>query len=824
MTIRTEKKAQEKKRMKLKRILTAFLAGTVTMGAAVVPVLQNPTQAKAAYIYYGYNATNVTLSYPPMLRTASEALAVSNIAYNVTDKYGNYVTTVTASDIARGKAQVHISDTASAPFTFSAYNVPEWCYCESFTLKENDITNSVIVPSPVLHQRWVKVSYNKEPYDAEDTVYTVYDNYGTERGSFTSQEVWSGEAYFQNTYIDYGEWRIKANGKDVFVFNIWDGLSFYIPAPSPTARPSPPESSEYSPTFSYGSITDEQREILSAVNIEYDIMDGKGNLIRTVSAKELADGVKVPLDTERNLLYEAVPRNVPRGMRISSFAKATSIKDRPEDIILPLPAASEWYYMANVGAYYGDTVSVYRNGEFIASKQISYYNEPIRVPYAHEVLIVNESTSARATIDTILTPLTEISLSETPPATEPTPTETTTTTTTTVTTTTTTTTTTPTPQAPQNDPRVEYTVHLPDGATQIHFVSGKNEYLSQLMSVDFFNSYNSDYYIIKEHSVNKGVVSDCQFVWFPYMNRPDATYFGYIPTAGDADLDGTITANDIAYLRDYVMYNINQLSPQEYMAADANRDGKIDASDIDYVKALCGQENGVYPPDEPAPPEQPSEPDIPDNTPVSPPSYYGEPPYLGIDVSHWQGDIDWQRVKNAGMDFAIIQAGYGNDISQEDIAFRKNITEAQAAGIQCGVYWYSYAVDAEDAVREAMACLEVIRGYDLDYPVFFDVEEPFQIEMDSDSLSAIVDAFCSTIESYGYYVSIYSSASFLNYNMNRELFDKYDVWVAHYGVDYPEAEMNYGIWQYDNEGHVDGIDGDVDMDISYVDYASIIRG
>jgi GH25 family lysozyme M1 (1,4-beta-N-acetylmuramidase) len=195
----------------------------------------------------------------------------------------------------------------------------------------------------------------------------------------------------------------------------------------------------------------------------------------------------------------------------------------------------------------------------------------------------------------------------------------------------------------------------------------------------------------------------------------------------------------------------------------------------------------------------------------------------GIDVSAWQGEIEWETVKSAGVDFAIIRAGYGQYTDQKDKFFDVNMAGAKAAGLGVGVYWYCYADTPERAVREAEACYEIIKDYKLDYPVYYDIEDSSISRLSEDELSEIADAFCSTMESKGYYTGITSYTNFLNMKFSPEVFRKYDIWVAHYGVNKPGYGGNYGIWQYTSTGRVNGIVGAVDMDYCYKDYPSIME-
>lgn len=194
----------------------------------------------------------------------------------------------------------------------------------------------------------------------------------------------------------------------------------------------------------------------------------------------------------------------------------------------------------------------------------------------------------------------------------------------------------------------------------------------------------------------------------------------------------------------------------------------------------------------------------------------------GIDVSKWQGDIDWAKVKADGIKFAIIRAGYGKYASQEDPKFDQNMKAAKAAGLKVGVYWYSYAVTVDEAYQEAEACYSVIKQYDFEYPLVFDIEERSQEALSVATVSAIIDAFCSTMQNKGYYVSLYSYSSFLNTKVYTSVLNKYDIWVAHYGVSSPNFSGAYGMWQYSSTGSVNGISGSVDLNYAYKDYPYLI--
>lgn len=196
----------------------------------------------------------------------------------------------------------------------------------------------------------------------------------------------------------------------------------------------------------------------------------------------------------------------------------------------------------------------------------------------------------------------------------------------------------------------------------------------------------------------------------------------------------------------------------------------------------------------------------------------------GVDVSKHQGRINWAKVKNDGISFAMIRAGYGN--GNKDRFFDENIKNATANGIKCGVYWFSYAYNAETARKEAAACLEIIRPYKIDYPVAFDFEydtvtyaKRLGITVTKEIASEIADIFLSTVKAAGYRVINYTNIDYYNNFFNSKVKEKYDVWLAAYR----KKEPNYGqkIWQFTDSGKVDGISGKVDMNISHYENEKI---
>lgn len=195
----------------------------------------------------------------------------------------------------------------------------------------------------------------------------------------------------------------------------------------------------------------------------------------------------------------------------------------------------------------------------------------------------------------------------------------------------------------------------------------------------------------------------------------------------------------------------------------------------------------------------------------------------GIDVSSWQGEIDFKAVKAAGIKFVIIRAGFGRDVTQKDNRFEQNYKNAKAAGLSVGAYWYSYAVSAEDALKEAKACIEVIKGKQFDYPIYLDLEEPSQFVKGKAFCNNIVKTFCSELERNGYYAGLYCSASPLKDYVSKDVASKYALWVAQYYNKCTYTDNPVGIWQHTSTARIDGINGNVDCDIGYVDYSSIIK-
>ena len=194
----------------------------------------------------------------------------------------------------------------------------------------------------------------------------------------------------------------------------------------------------------------------------------------------------------------------------------------------------------------------------------------------------------------------------------------------------------------------------------------------------------------------------------------------------------------------------------------------------------------------------------------------------GIDISQFQGNVNFNKVKKAGIEFVIIRAGFGRYESQSDPYFEKNYKATKAAGLHVGAYWYSYAQSVDDAKQEAKVCMKIIKGKQFDFPIFFDLEERSQFAKGGDHCDSLVKAFCGELEKNGWFAGLYISRSPLQTYISPTVAKRYALWVAEYGS---RCNYNgsYGIWQYSSTGRILGISGNVDLDVSTVDYPSVIR-
>ncbi len=202
----------------------------------------------------------------------------------------------------------------------------------------------------------------------------------------------------------------------------------------------------------------------------------------------------------------------------------------------------------------------------------------------------------------------------------------------------------------------------------------------------------------------------------------------------------------------------------------------------------------------------------------------------GIDVSKHNGTVDWAKVDASGIDFALIRAGYGNNISQKDPKFEENMQGALARGLHTGVYWFSYAVSPDEAKIEANVCSQIIAPYKgkIDFPIAFDYEYEsmnYARQHGVTPTNALIDsigrAFLDTMKANGWFVCLYTNIDFIRTGrFTAETLAKYDLWLADYSG---APDYSCGLQQTGSTGSVPGISGYVDTDVAFKDYPSIIR-
>lgn len=286
---------------------------------------------------------------------------------------------------------------------------------------------------------------------------------------------------------------------------------------------------------------------------------------------------------------------------------------------------------------------------------------------------------------------------------------------------------------------------------------------------------------------------------------------------GDVNGDERVNSDDaLIVLRASV--GMEELTENEFSIGDVDGNGVLDSSDaiwiLRYQLDLVAIANS-------------------DRVPLLGDMFKLEQPLKGIDVSFWQEAIDFNAVKASGRDFVILKAGSGNNdpwyghpligVSGQgkDPRFDEYYAQAKAAGLYVGVYWYSYAMSVDQARQEAESCLAVLDGRPIDYPIFYDIEERWQLNQGTYYCSSIMETFGSTIADGGYYPGFYMAASpaqdFLYYNTR----ESYDAWIAHWNP-YLVYNGSYGLWQRGTT-YVNGVRGIVDDDVCYYDYPRYLK-
>lgn len=193
----------------------------------------------------------------------------------------------------------------------------------------------------------------------------------------------------------------------------------------------------------------------------------------------------------------------------------------------------------------------------------------------------------------------------------------------------------------------------------------------------------------------------------------------------------------------------------------------------------------------------------------------------GVDVSHHQGYIDWSAVKNQGYDFAILRIGYrgygAEGTLNPDTEFTRNLANAKSAGLLVGVYFFSQAIDTDEAKDEAEYVLRLLSGQEIDLPVVYDPESILDDDARTDNVTKEQFtensiAFCETIKAAGYETMIYANMLWEAFQLDMEQLTAYPFWYADYEA-LPQTPYDFLFWQYSNEGQVDGISGQADLNI-----------
>lgn len=204
--------------------------------------------------------------------------------------------------------------------------------------------------------------------------------------------------------------------------------------------------------------------------------------------------------------------------------------------------------------------------------------------------------------------------------------------------------------------------------------------------------------------------------------------------------------------------------------------------------------------------------------------------YMGIDVSIYQGEIDWKKVKEAGVDFVIIRCGFRGYVTgtvNEDANFKANLKGAKNAGLKVGIYFFSQALNVEEALEEAEFCLRLVEGYDLEYPIIYDWEVVIDKDGDTprtayiqpDVLTNNALVFAERVRLGGYTPAIYANKKTAIWKYDLSRLEGIDIWLAEYS-DSPTYFYDFAMWQYSSKGKVPGISGNVDMNISFKDFST----
>lgn len=216
-------------------------------------------------------------------------------------------------------------------------------------------------------------------------------------------------------------------------------------------------------------------------------------------------------------------------------------------------------------------------------------------------------------------------------------------------------------------------------------------------------------------------------------------------------------------------------------------------------------------------------PDVPTVDTVT--GWEGEPPYRYIDVSRWQGTIDWEKVKSTEYRGVMLRAlGNKGGNPYFDPCFEKNYAGAKAAGLDVGVYWYSAATTQAGLNAELSMLKEAVRGKELTLPVAMDVEDPRLAALNTQELTDHVATALHEVEQMGFYAQLYTYTSYSKQKLDMgRLANRWDVWLADYTGKAPKVDFAYNAHQHTSKGSVPGISGNVDLNVTTINYPKIIR-
>ncbi len=303
---------------------------------------------------------------------------------------------------------------------------------------------------------------------------------------------------------------------------------------------------------------------------------------------------------------------------------------------------------------------------------------------------------------------------------------------------------------------------------------------------------------------------------------------------GDVDGDGAATIDDVSYLQGHFA-EMFTLSGSALLCADANLDGEVEVDDVTVIQRWLARFKGeFYVNMELEEAKKQKDGSVPSSDQEIIDAINSFDSAKGVDISEFNGDVDMNKLKEAGFTFVMIRLGYGDDLTyQDDSLFETNVKKAEAAGLDWGAYIYSYALTLEEANSEVAHTLRLLKGKKPTMPIAFDWEDDSYKQrngMPSDeNVRKICYTYLSGIEAAGYYPILYTGYSWLMGAFNHPDIDKYDIWYAQWNSTYDFDRRPIGMWQYGGEVNflepttIPGLTGSFDKNFSYKNYPLIIK-